>query len=842
MKFPKSFSGFNTIHLIIFLSGFTFLIYEVVWNRMLSLVLGATVSAATIVLVSFMAGFGIGAFYWGRYANTFRKTAKLLSVLLLSIGFLSLLNYFMIRTGLPALYKLLGNSNLSNRAVEVIIFAISILLLIVPTFFMGGVLPVVSKIIIKSNRQISVDIGRIYAVETLGSSLGGLAAGFVFLGHVGQKNTILIAVAINLIVGLFLILSKKYSSLTFVTEQSGQEKKAISKNPGLLGIDKRFALISTLIFGFSILSLQIIWIRIFKIYLTNTSYTFALISSLVILGLFIGSWIFKKYAHKIENYKRAMLKALVLLALLTGLGLLVLVKMPETIMFPFRGLLSIPFIKLLVMPMVAALLVVIPPTTVSGFAFPLAIRIFSEDYGNISRSVGSILSANIIGSVMGPFVATFVLIPFIGVGISVLFIILLIFITSIYFSFQLGKTKHSKILNPALFVVSFVLLITIVFKPQIRIMPASFSKVEKEVLFYKETVEATLVVSKEQNSRSEVKTTFVNNAVVIGSTYDAIKAVKMIGHLPFFTGLECNDVLVVGFGIGVTTSTIASHSEVKTIDCVELAGGLKEAAPFYSDINKDIILDPRLNFIQGDGRHYLQLTSKKYDLISSDPTHPLLGSANLYSKEYFELCKSHLNPGGMVSQYLPLHKLMPEDFKGIIKTFHTVFDDATVWLGHSHAILIGSNKPIKIDFASWEKNIAKMGKDPVFYTNPYHLAASLMLDKEDIEEFPKGIKVNTDDLSYLEFFSPACFDKENLVRNISFLSVNRASVNRVFDNIDKPGEMQNFIEGSQYFIKSVAYFQNDKQKSLNELRKACRVNPQNQEYPFLIKFYYGVRE
>ncbi|OQX79377.1 MAG: hypothetical protein B6D61_03720, partial [Bacteroidetes bacterium 4484_249] len=89
--------------------------------------------------------------------------------------------------------------------------------------------------------------------------------------------------------------------------------------------------------------------------------------------------------------------------------------------------------------------------------------------------------------------------------------------------------------------------------------------------------------------------------------------------------------------------------------------GLRKATSFYSDINNNIIADPRLNFIQGDGRHYLQLTSKKYDLISSDPTHPVLGSANLYSEEYFKLCKAHLNPAGMVSQYLPLHKLMPED-------------------------------------------------------------------------------------------------------------------------------------------------------------------------------------
>jgi spermidine synthase len=354
-------------------------------------------------------------------------------------------------------------------------------------------------------------------------------------------------------------------------------------------------------------------------------------------------------------------------------------------------------------------------------------------------------------------------------------------------------------------------------------------------------VEATLAVSRETSNRSEVKTAYVNNAVVIGSTYDAIKAVKMIGHLPFFAGLDCKDVLIVGFGIGVTSSTIAAHPEVKNMDCVELAGGLKNAAKFFRDINNNVINDPRLNFIAGDGRHFLQRTNKKYDLISSDPTHPILGSANLYSQEYFELCKDHLTDGGMVSQYLPLHKLRPEDFQGIIKTFYTVFPEATVWLGHTHAILLGSNKPFEIDFRIWQINTSAMGTDSVFYSNSYHLAACLMLDKSTIEKFNNEIKVNTDNLSYLEYFSPDCFDNDNLNKNLEFLSENRTDINSIFLNIYDPAQMARFVKGNEHFIQSSIYFQNnEKQKSLDELRKAVKANPENQEYPFLIKFYFGV--
>ena len=138
-------------------------------------------------------------------------------------------------------------------------------------------------------------------------------------------------------------------------------------------------------------------------------------------------------------------------------------------------------------------------------------------------------------------------------------------------------------------------------------------------------------------------------------------------------------------------------------------------------------------------------------------------------------------------------------------------------------------------------NIKKIGSDPVFYSNPYHLAACLMLDKSEISKFSPNLKINTDNLSYLEFFSSDCFNQDNLNKNIAFLSDNRSDLNTVFSNHDDPRQMNRFVEGSQLFIQSSIHFQNnDRQKSLDELRKAVRTNPENQEYPFLIKFYFNV--
>jgi len=839
MTKTKKKSGFILIHLVIFLAGFTFLIYEVSWNRMLSLLLGTTVSASTLVLMSFMAGFGIGAFYWGKFATSINKTGSLLAFLLAAIGIISLLNYFMISSFFPRLYDYFSGTSLSFLFSDGLIFGLALLLLFIPAFFMGGIIPLVSKIVIRSKQHFSTDLGRIYAIETLGSTIGGLSAGFILLGSLGQKNTVFLAVIINILLAIFILISKRFNIPKPLSNDNNIEIEERSNKS--LGRNKKVALLATFISGLFILGLQVIWIRVFKIYLTNTSYTFALITSLVIFGLFVGSWIYKQRGNKIDNNIKVLINALILMGLFALIGMYILIKLPELLMFPLGRLIDIPLIRLIIVPTIASLLIVIPPSIVSGFSFPLACRIYSSDTKSISKNVGTVLMFNTMGSVLGPLVSAFILIPLLGVVKSILLLIVVLFIFSIYLTrinTKTGKKRKQIILGfSMLAILSIIVLIG-----EIRVLPPSFKKIDRDILFYNETVEGTLVVAQEKTPGAFIRISYVNNSAVIGSTYDAIKAVKMIGHIPFFAGLQCENALVIGFGMGVTTSAIATHPEVKEIDCVEMVPGLKKAAHFYSELNNDVIEDPRLNIMSGDGRHFLQKTSKKYDLISCDPTHPVLGSGNLYTKDYFELCSQHLNNGGMVSQYLPLHKLRMVDLLGIIKTFHSVFPNSTVWLGQYHAILLGSTDPVKIDFRNWSRKVAEMPKETYFYFDPYHFAVCVMMDNKTIENLPEEIKINKDDLSYTEFFSMDCFDNENLTNNLAYMADNRCNINNVFYNIDNAQLMEHYLAGNEYLVESLYYFlKGDKSKSLNELRKAVKVNPEDEEYPFLIRFNFDVQ-
>jgi len=801
---------------------------------MLSLLLGATVMASTLVLMAFMAGFGAGAYYWGKRASVTEHTSRLLAFLIGGTGIISLLNYFIIHSFLPNLYGVFPATGLSFSFSDGLVFALALLILSGSAFLMGGVIPLVSKIVIRNSDLFSSNLGRIYAFETLGSTLGGLSAGFLLLGNLGQRNTVFLAVTINIALALWLLVSKRFNIAKNkgATETVPEAGEIFSSKA-----NRRIAIAATFISGFFILGLQVIWIRFFKIYLTNTSYTFALITSLVIFGLFMGSWIYKRKGDTIKNQAKVLFKALMWMALLGLVGVIILVKLPELVMFPLGHLNEIPAVRILLIPAIASLLVVLPPSIVSGFSFPLACRVYSPESKGVSKNVGLILMYNTIGSVLGPFLAAFVFIPLLGVVKAILISVTLLLLALVVIVRMEGGGKRKR---KALEIALGSLLVVIFITGEIKILPPSFKKLDREILFYKETVEGTLVVAQEKNPGAFIRVSYVNNSAVIGSTYDAVKAVKMIGHLPFFAGLEGKDILVVGFGMGVTTSAIATHSEVKHIDCVEIVPGLREAAPFYKELNNDVIKDPRLNLMAGDGRHFLQKTAKTYDLISCDPTHPVLGSGNLYTKEYFELCKKHLNDGGMVSQYLPLHKLRLKDFLGLIKTFQTVFPYATVWLGQYHAILLGSTNPLKINFREWSSKVEELSPENYFYIDPYHFAVCVMMDDKTIKDFSPEIKINRDNLSYTEFFSMDCFNSENLPDNLAYMAASRCNINNVFYNIDNPQLTDRYLAGNEYLVKSLYYqLKGNRKKSLNELKEAAKVNPEDGEYPFLIKFNFN---
>lgn len=820
---------------LVFMAGFVFLTFEVAWFRMLAQVVGATVKASTLVLVAFMGGFGVGAWYWGKRSVNPEKTAHI-GILFLAIAILGVLSVWYINLLLPKLYTALPALGLGPLLSQVLVFGLSTVVLFGPAFFMGGVFPLLAGHYIRATASLPIGMGRIYAIETIGSAVGSLFTGFWLIGQLGLMGGIWVASGISMLLGLVLFGYKPLRNDEKLQEEAGPVLGK-SKKKEATGTKIEFGnlpLYASFVSGLSVIGLQVVWFRAFRIYLTNSAYTFSLIASMVIVGLFVGSWLYSRYAQRITNQARLLFRLLLLMALLAAMGCLALVKLPALVMFPFEDLNEYNAVRILLIPFLSAVLIIVPVTIGSGFLFPFVCTLYTKSRQHVSSGIGTVLLANTAGSVIGPLLAAFVLIPVLGAGLSVLVIASVLALAAFFVGRKLMPKARTAIWMSALFAV--VLIGASIVLPRLKLLPPSFSKFQKELLAYNETTEGTFIVGEENKQGSRVLSTYVNNSAVIGSTYDAIKVVKMVGHLPFFAGVKCEKALVVGFGIGVTTSALASHPEVKTIDCVELVAGLKDAAHFYSDLNHGIQNDRRLRVHQGDGRHYLLASTQKYDLITTDPTHPILGSASLYTKEYFELCREHLNPGGMISQYLPLHKLLPEDFKGILATFQSVFPECTVWLGQYHAVLLGFTNQATIDFGQWAQHLETMQRDVWFYNNPYALASCLALDGDEINNLGKDLRILTDDKPYTEFCSLKSFDAQNLPINLLMMNTKRKAIERVFINIPDPALMQHFIEGNRLMTEGLRLMlTGNKQGFVNKMQEAIAINPDNQELPLLLQ-------
>ena len=281
---------------------------------------------------------------------------------------------------------------------------------------------------------------------------------------------------------------------------------------------------------------------------------------------------------------------------------------------------------------------------------------------------------------------------------------------------------------------------------------------EAQILAYRESPSGTVVVTEDRGTG--VRSMYVDNNAVIGSTYDALKVVRMLGLVPALLHPRPDRVLVIGYGAGVTTATIAAAPGVQQIEVAEIVPEVIEAAGFFEPLNHAVLRDPRVLLVANDGRNHLLLGGTPYDVITCDPVHPLFGSAPLYSLDYFDLCRRRLRPGGVVCQYLPLHRMPAREFRRAIATFQAAFAETWVLFGLGHAMLAGSDRPLDLDWERWQRVLEGHGwpddlADSALAT-PAQIAALLQLDPEACRRLSLG-PPSTDLQPRLEFLAPAAY-------------------------------------------------------------------------------------
>jgi spermidine synthase len=310
-----------------------------------------------------------------------------------------------------------------------------------------------------------------------------------------------------------------------------------------------------------------------------------------------------------------------------------------------------------------------------------------------------------------------------------------------------------------------------------------------DVLYYAEGVESIVSVIRVKGGEQA----FVTNGRVEASSHLQARQCQLtLGHLPMLLARAPKSVLVVGLGSGMTLGATSVHPGVERLTLAEIEPSVLGVARTFKAYNHDVLENPKLRIVFNDGRNFLMTTRETFDVITADPIHPWFrGAGYLYTKEYFSLAASRLNPGGIVAQWLPIYELTPNDLRSVVRTFQASFKHTLLWLTHYDAELIGSNDPFVLDEAELKRRMAPpaVGDDlrAVMMGTPADLLSYFVMGTRGMASFAATGVLNTDDRLYLEFSAPFSIASPALMElNVRALTAHRESLESYVRAADDP--------------------------------------------------------
>ncbi|HYL46075.1 MAG TPA: fused MFS/spermidine synthase [Candidatus Limnocylindrales bacterium] len=772
--------------LCFFLSGAAGLIYQVAWAKSLALIFGSTVYAVTTVLAVFLGGLALGSDRIGRWSERRENPLRLYALLELGIaafGAFSLLNLAGVRTLYVHAFPIIGDSVAPRGAFR--FFAAAIVLL-PPTFLMGGTFPVLVRGLGAQDFVLRARVSRLYWVNTFGAVVGALAAGFWLLPIAGGKLTVLAAAALNLLAGLivFQMRSEKEAAL---------EANPIRTKPPESSESRKFLLAGFSIVGAAAMAYEIAWTRLLAIMFGSSNYAFTVMLGTFLAGIALGSALFEFWTRRRVPSLRGFEATQMLTVLAALLFLSLLPHLPEVVVGILRAT-GNSFRGLLLAQAIASGLAMLPATIIFGFNFPLVVALLAESRAagssGESAAVGRAYAANTTGAIAGALLAGFWLLPLLGgfrlVAIAAAVNLLLAFALTVArkivwlssgMKFALAAALVAVVTSGAFYNRTLATFGAALYYPM-HAKGVSLQEMAEtnDVLFAADGPNATVAVI-----QSEDYLALRIDGKVDASNLDT-RTQLLLGHLPAFFHPHPRRVLVIGFGSGMTLAALARYPEIERLDCVEIEPRVLRAAGYLEKLNGSVLSDPRVHIILDDARDFLSTTRESYDVISSEPSNPwMAGVANLYTSEFYREARARLAPGGLFVQWVQGYSLEPSDLRMVFRTFATEFPRVTLWRGEvADFLLLGqtsSAPPLSLDRlrAVWPQPKLQNDFKKLGLQDPDGLLAYHLLDDADVRRFSRDASFNTDNLTLLEFRAPKSLFAENLAEKNRMLIANSRS-------------------------------------------------------------------
>jgi len=764
---------FLPLLLLLFLgSGCAALIYEIVWLQLLQLVIGSSAVSLGLLLGTFMGGMCLGSLALARLIPQRCHPLRVYALLEAGLAILGVTVLFAV-PAVGRLYAPHAGHGLTGILLRGVVASICLL---PPTFLMGATLPAISRWVETTAQGMSW-LGLFYGGNTAGAVLGCLLAGFYLLRVYDMATATAVAAGINATVALAAFI------LAWLTPHRPAAAEPEARPPAAVAGSQLIYLVIAMS-GFCALAAEVIWTRLLSLMLGATVYAFSIILAVFLAGLGLGSVAGSFLARSRARPEIALgWCQLLLAAAMSWAAWMLTHSLPYWPVNP--GLATSPWYSFQ-LDLVRCLWALLPATILWGASFPLALAAVAARGIDPGRLVGKVYAANTVGAIIGALAASLLLIAWIGtqdtqrqlIGLSAGSGLVLLF-----FSFWRRPTDATsgKSADPPAALASIVLVAVgglagylVSSAPSVPWQLIAHGRYlatygdDRKLVYMGEGMNASVAVTKMNDSG------FLNFHISgkIEASTDPLdmRLQRMLGHLPALLVAHPRSILVVGCGAGVTAGSFLTYAEVTNVTICEIEPLIpKTIAPYFKQQNYDVVHDPRVKIILDDARHFILTSREKFDIITSDPIHPWVkGAATLYTRDYFQLCREHLNPGGIVTQWVPLYESDLATVKSEMATFFDVFPNGTVWNNDDRGagydtVVLGTVEPLQIDLdqvqARWQREpkVAESLKDAGF-VSMFNMLSSYGGRAADLRPWLAGAQINRDRNLRLQYLAGMAAD------------------------------------------------------------------------------------
>ncbi|URA10905.1 fused MFS/spermidine synthase [Thermospira aquatica] len=708
------------------------LVLQALWQRQLALLTGNTLYGVSLVVGGWMAGYGVGSFLVMWFSQRLRRPLTFLVWVQIGVCALALLYlpWFDVMRGFP----------------REIVWITAFITVFLPSIGWGMGLPLLGGALGEESLSL------VYGWNTLASSIAVLVTDFLLLPVAGARFSLLIAVAIG--VGVFGAL------VLFLP----QREEKISLAPRAFRYKRGWwVLVLFGISGFTSLGYQLIYNRQLLYFTGNTIYCYGIITAVYIGGLALGSLLYHRWRGVLMSRLGLWIGIFQLGIALWHAGFPILSLGVNALLFPLKtGALG----SLFVLRFFAPVLLIGFPVLLFGVLYPAFLDAFHrENREDVAGDTALAAGVNTLGSVLGILVVAFVWVDWLGVSGSLRLLAWISLGIGVVWLFLVSKRASVFVAGVAVLLLGFL-----PYQDRIGRMAAR-EFVSSELLYYREGAHGTVSVTRHAGGILHLK---INGVGEVPTDYHSLRVFHFLGYMPFVFVPSATNILVIALGGGITFGSVMEVPGVQATN-VEICPDVLEAGVFFTNYNHNVIEKHRDRIIIHDGYTYLLQSRGKYHLIIADATHPSSGDSwVLYTKEFYEMGRDRLSPGGIMAQWLPLHNLSSLDLKVILRTFSYVFPYVKLFFCNEYLVMMGGKEEFSPHMKGWERlwQSSRVSNDLVkVHLSFHHLADMLVWESTLPPLWEKHTPLSTRDFSPLQFSETRSYGRDTRIENIDlFLS------------------------------------------------------------------------